>query len=41
MSEDATCKLWNKSGDCDKTFDTLKGHTGLNVRAVASLYDDA
>jgi len=39
VSEDATCKLWipNKDG---KPFETLKGHSGKNVRALASFSDE-
>ena len=36
VSEDATCKLWDSS---DKPFDTLKGHQGKNVRAIATFSD--
>ena len=45
VSEDATCKLWHKSGDLGdastKAFDTLKGHTGKNIRALATISDGA
>lgn len=43
VSEDATCKLWHKSGELgdasNKAFDTLKGHTGKNIRALATIND--
>lgn len=35
VSEDATCKVWNPEVD-SKPFETLKGHTGKNVRALAT-----
>ena len=40
VSEDTTCKLWHKSSaDLSKPFDTLKGHSGKNVRALACFSD--
>ena len=39
VSEDATCKLWQKGSE--KPFETLKGHTGNNVRALATWQDEA
>lgn len=39
VSEDATCKLWSLKGD-SAPFETLKGHTGMNVRAVATVSDE-
>ena len=38
MSEDATCKLWHKNQHNEKAFETLKGHSGKNVRALATFY---
>ena len=35
VSEDATCKLWVPEGN-GKPFETLKGHSGKNVRALAT-----
>ena len=34
VSEDSTCKIWESSED--KPFDTLRGHSGKNVRALAT-----
>ena len=39
VSEDATCKLWwtdPKIKESEKPFETLKGHVGKNVRAIAT-----
>ena len=38
VSEDATCKIWEHGKD--KPFETLKGHAGKNVRALATLSDE-
>ena len=36
VSEDATCKLWHqKAGVSDGAAETLKGHMGRNIRALA------
>lgn len=40
VSEDATCKLWSLS-EGGKCFETLKGHTGKHVRALASFVNDS
>lgn len=37
VSEDATCKLWVRG--VGKPFETLKGHSGKNVRALAAFND--
>jgi WD40 repeat protein len=40
VSEDATCKIWpgveGIANDGSKVLETLKGHQGKNVRALAS-----
>ena len=38
VSEDATCKLWLKGQHNEKPFETLKGHSGKNVRALATFH---
>lgn len=39
VSEDATCKLWRLDGE-SRPFETLRGHSGKNVRAIATMNDD-
>lgn len=41
VSEDATCKLWHRSNESsvDKSYETLKGHSGKNVRALATYHE--
>jgi WD40 repeat protein len=38
VSEDATCKIWENGKD--KPFETLKGHAGKNVRALATFSNE-
>lgn len=41
VSEDATCKLWRVGHETSgKPFETLKGHSGKNVRAIATVSDE-
>ena len=39
VSEDATCKVWPsyKLQGKNKVVETLKGHTGKNIRSLACL----
>lgn len=34
VSEDSTCKIWEDNEE--KPFDTLRGHSGKNIRALAT-----
>lgn len=41
VSEDATCKVWSSykedSKQGERAVETLKGHTGKNIRSLACL----
>jgi len=39
VSEDSTCKIWEN--DQEKPFDTLRGHSGKNVRALATFNNNS
>lgn len=41
VSEDATCKIWpsykDEKNKSERAVETLKGHTGKNIRSLACL----